>query len=108
MNIDYAHILTTLYPEALWGLNNNDYATLRWNDTNADAAPSQADLDAAWPQVEYDRAYAQARRQRHTAYGQPDGADALFLQWQRGEATEQDWLDAVQAVKDAHPYPSAP
>jgi len=32
-------------------------------------------------------------------------ADPLFFQWQRGEATEQDWLDAVQAVKDAHPYP---
>jgi hypothetical protein len=34
-------------------------------------------------------------------------ADPLFFQWQRGEATEQEWLDAVQAVKDAHPYPEA-
>lgn len=32
-------------------------------------------------------------------------ADPLFFQWQRGDATEQEWLDAVQAVKDAHPYP---
>ena len=32
-------------------------------------------------------------------------ADPLFFKYQRGEATEQEWLDAVQAVKDAHPYP---
>lgn len=32
-------------------------------------------------------------------------ADPLFFQWQRGDATQQEWLDAVQAVKDAHPYP---
>jgi hypothetical protein len=29
------------------------------------------------------------------------------MQYQRGDATEQEWLDAVQAVKDAHPYPEA-
>jgi len=32
-------------------------------------------------------------------------ADPLFFQWQRETATEQEWLDAVQAVKTAHPYP---
>jgi hypothetical protein len=32
-------------------------------------------------------------------------ADPLFFQYQRGDKTEQEWLDAVQAVKDAHPYP---
>lgn len=32
-------------------------------------------------------------------------SDPIFMQYQRGEATEQEWLDAVQAVKDANPYP---
>jgi len=32
-------------------------------------------------------------------------SDPIFFQYQRGDATEQEWLDAVQAVKDAHPYP---
>lgn len=32
-------------------------------------------------------------------------ADPLFFGWQRGDNTEQEWLDAVQAVKDANPYP---
>lgn len=35
-------------------------------------------------------------------------SDPLFFGWQRGENTEQEWLDAVQAVKDANPYPEAP
>lgn len=35
-------------------------------------------------------------------------ADPLFFGWQRGDNTKQEWLDAVQAVKDANPYPEAP
>lgn len=34
-------------------------------------------------------------------------SDPLFFGWQRGDNTEQEWLDAVQAVKDAYPYPEA-
>jgi hypothetical protein len=70
--------------------------------------PTQAELDAAWPQVAYDREYASVRAARHAAYAAPDGPDAIFLQWQRGDATEKQWLDAVQAIKDANPYPAAP
>ena len=103
---DYAAVLTVLYPEALWGLNNNDLGTLSWDEGNADAVPSQEMLDAAWPQVEHDRAYAQVEAQRHAAY--VSDADPLFFKWQRGTGTEQAWRDAVQAVKDAHPYPDAP
>jgi len=43
--------------------------------------------------------------ERREAY-QTD-SDPLFFGWQRGENTEQEWLAAVQAVKDAHPYPEA-
>jgi hypothetical protein len=32
-------------------------------------------------------------------------SDPLFFGWQRGDNTEQEWLDAVEAVKQAHPYP---
>jgi hypothetical protein len=108
--MDYALVLTYHpdYAGRLWGMSNNDYATLVWDDGNDIPVPSQAELDAAWPQVEYDRAHASVRNERHAAYAAPDGPDAIFLQWQRGDATEQDWLDAVQAVKDAHPYPDAP
>lgn len=42
-------------------------------------------------------------RARRVAYTQQ--ADPLFFKWQRGEATEQEWLDAVAAVRAAHPDP---
>ena len=103
---DYAAVLTAIRPDSLWGMTDNDYSTLRWDESNADAKPTKKELDAAWPQVEHDRAYAQVERERHAAY--ISDADPLFFKWQRGTGTEQAWRDAVQAVKDAHPYPDAP
>lgn len=104
--MDLAAVLTALYPNSLWGETDNDYATLVWDESNADPKPTLAELEAAWAQVEHDRAYAQVQQARQTAYQQT--TDPIFFDWQRGEATEQDWADAVQAVKDAHPYPAAP
>ena len=104
--MNLAAVLTALYPDALWGETNNDYATLVWDESNADPKPTLAELEAAWAQVQYDRAYAQVQQARQAAYQQT--TDPIFFDWQRGEATEQDWTDAVQAVKDAHPYPAAP
>jgi hypothetical protein len=53
----------------------------------------------------YDRELAQVQETRRQAYIRD--ADPLFFGYQRGENTEQEWLDAVQAVKDANPYPEA-
>ena len=100
---DYTAVLTALYPDAEWTLNGDDYSGLTWLSDSP--KPSKKTLDDAWPQVEYDREVAQVRAARHAAYAAPDGPDAIFLQWQRGDASEQEWLDAVQVVKDAHPYP---
>ncbi len=30
-------------------------------------------------------------------------SDPIYMKWQRGEATEQEWLDAVEAIKIAWP-----
>jgi hypothetical protein len=104
--IDIETTLLFAYRGAEWALSDNDYATLEWYSDSP--KPTLAELEAAWPQAQYQRAYDQVRFARHAAYAAPDGADAVYLQWQRGDATEQEWLDAVQAVKDAHPYPDAP
>jgi hypothetical protein len=64
-------------------------------------------VDGAWvvpvPPVPTVEEVEEARR-----YAYQNTADPLFFSWQRGENTEQEWLDAVQAVKDAHPYPVDP
>jgi len=108
--MDYALVLThhADYAGRLRGMTDNDYSTLVWDDANDIPMPSQADLDARGPQVIYEREMLRVRAERHAAYAAPDGPDAIFLQWQRGDASEQEWLDAVQAVKDAHPYPEQP
>jgi hypothetical protein len=68
--------------------------------------PTEAELQALWPTVEYEWAYEIVENARQEAYRQT--SDPIFFEYQRGDATEQEWLDAVQAVKDAHPYPEAP
>jgi len=103
--MDIALILTDKYADTVWTLEGNDYEGLEWLDDSP--KPTKKALEALWPEVQNARAVAQVRLARHQAYAAPDGADAIFLQYQRGDATEQAWLDAVQAVKDAHPYPEA-
>ena len=101
--MDIPAVLAAIRPGAHWSLNGDEYSGLTWLDDSP--KPTKKTLDDAWPQVQYEREYAQVRVARHAAYAAPDGPDAIFFRWQRGDATEQEYLDAVQAVKDAHPYP---
>jgi hypothetical protein len=32
-------------------------------------------------------------------------ADPIFFKWQRGEATEQEWLDKIEEIRARYPYP---
>ena len=41
------------------------------------------------------------KEQRQQAYEQE--ADPQFFKWQRGEATEQEWLDKVQQIRERYP-----
>ena len=51
-------------------------------------------------QLQADRA-EQTRQQRQAAYQQE--ADPLFFKWQRGEATQQEWLDKIAEIKQRYP-----
>jgi hypothetical protein len=98
---DYAAVLTANYPGAEWSISGNDYDTLEW--FSASTKPTQAELDAAWPQVDYDDQVTAVETTRRTQYeAQSDG---LFFEWQRGTNTKEAWEAAVQAVKNANPYP---
>ena len=97
---DYAAVLTANYAGTQWTLNGG-YDTLVW--LSAGAPPTQAELDAQWPQVEYNDKVIAVETTRRTQYeAQSDG---LFFEWQRGTNTQAAWETAVQAVKDANPYP---
>jgi len=99
--MDIPAILSRRYAGTEWSLNGDDYIGLTW--LSEGEPPSEAELTALWPTVQYETQYAQVEQARQSAYQQT--ADPLFFEYQRGDATEQEWLDAVQAVKTAHPYP---
>jgi hypothetical protein len=102
--IDYTAILNANYPGTQWSLDGESYNGLNWLDSSP--KPTQAELDAQWPTVQYDKQYAQVEQNRRVAYeAQSDG---LFFEWQRGTNTKENWETAVQAIKDANPYPPAP
>ena len=100
--MDISLILTEQYAGSEWTLNGDNYSGLTWlSDT---PKPTLEELEGHWQQVQFDVAYARVQKERQAKYQAE--SDPVFFDFQRGEATEQDWLDAVQAVKDAHPYPA--
>ena len=100
---DYAMVLTANYAGTQWTLNGA-YDTLVWLSDGT--PPTQAELDAQWPQVSYNSQVVIVETNRRTQYeAQSDG---LFFEWQRGTNTQAAWEAAVQAVKDANPYPPNP
>jgi hypothetical protein len=99
--MDIPMILSRKYPEALWRMEGEDYSDLTWNSEGK--PPTEAELEALWPEVRYEVAYEQVEKARQIAY--TTTSDPIFFEYQRGDKTEAEWLAAVQAVKDAHPYP---
>jgi len=70
-----------------------------------DMTPEEKSEREAWAAEEPARQYAAIQETRRQAY-QRD-ADPLFFGFQRGDNTEQEWLDAVAKVKADNPYPEA-
>jgi hypothetical protein len=102
--MDITLVLSRRYPGAEWTLNGDTYDGLVW--LSEGDAPSEAELSAEWAQVEFEVAYEAVETARATAYQAE--SDPIFFQYQRGDATEADWLAAVEAVKVAYPYPVDP
>lgn len=102
--MNYADILCYEYPNALWVMeDSSDYSTLKWDESNIDSKPTKSELDKIGEKLPYTLEYQKVEQNRLAAYQKI--ADPLFFGFQRGDNTEQQWLDAVQSVKDANPYP---
>lgn len=72
---------------------------------NPEPQPSSAEIAKAAKDGAFQREYDAVNIARAIAYAAPGGSDGIFFKYQRGEATEQEWLDAVTAINDANPYP---
>ena len=95
---DYAAVLTDLYPNARAGLDNNDYSTLRWDESNTDPVPSQEELDTAWPAVRDARAWAQVRAERDRLLADCDWTQVADAPLTAG--VKQAWADYRQTLRD--------
>ena len=100
--MDITLILSRNYVGAEWTLDGDSYSGLTWLSEDV-VKPTLEELEAQWAQVQYEAEFERVEKARQIAYR--ESSDPVFFSYQRGEATEQEWLDAVQAVKDAHPYP---
>lgn len=99
--MDISLILSRKFSGTEWTLNGETYDGLTW--LSAGNAPVESNLEALWPEVQYEVAYERVEQARQIAYR--ESSDPIFFEYQRGDKTEAEWLAAVQAVKDAHPYP---
>jgi hypothetical protein len=78
-----------------------EYAdAVTWID--ARPQPSWSDIQAALPDAEKQAANDKAKQARADAYR--NEADPLYFGWQRGENTEQAWLDKVAEIRARFPY----
>ena len=98
--IDIPAVLSAIRPGAVWALNGDEYDGLDWQDDSP--KPTFDEIVAAWPSVQTARANESARRARLVAFR--DEADPLFFGWQRGENTEQVWLDKCAEIRARFPY----
>ena len=98
--MDLSAVLTYLRPNAEWALNGDTYDGLNWFGPGD--PPTLAECETAWPTVRTLQSNKVASAQRHQAFIAE--ADPLFFAWQRGEGTEQEWLDKVADIRARYPY----
>lgn len=93
--------LQSLCPGAEWVLRGNEYSGLEWLDTKQ-AKPTEVEVIAEVAKLQAELPNKIAKENRAEAYKLE--ADPLFFKAQRGEATQQEWLDKVAEIQQRFPY----
>jgi len=104
MTPDYAAVLSSIRPGALWMLEGDDYAGLTWLDDSP--KPTKKTLDDAWPQVQYDNEVAAIKAERRARYAAE--TDGLYFEAMRGDGNLDEWNAATAQVRADLPYPESP
>lgn len=93
--------LQALRPGAEWVLRGNEYSGLEWLDTKQ-ALPTEEEINAEIARLQAELPNKLAKENRAAAYKLE--ADPLFFKAQRGETTQQEWLDKIEEIKQRFPY----
>ena len=89
------------FPNTSWTLSGEEYSGLTWLDSTP--KPTEDELKTLWPQAKKEYSIKNIKQARQEAYQKE--SDPIFFQWQRGEAEEQDWKNAVKLIEERYPYP---
>ena len=100
--MDISLILSKRYAGTNWTLSGDSYSGLTWLSEDIEK-PTFEELQLHWEDVQIEVATEAIRNQRLSAYREE--SDPIFFDYQRGEATEEEWLNAIQDIKDRYPYP---
>jgi hypothetical protein len=101
MTPTYGWAFRRLLPGAKWICRDADeYENYEWLDERPQ--PKKAECDAVIPDILAERDRVLARANRHQAFIAE--ADPLFFAWQRGEATEEEWLAKCAEIRARFPY----
>jgi len=98
--MDIALTLHKLRPNAAWSLEENRYETLVWKDDSPQ--PTYQEVLDAWETIQFEVDRENVKKLRRAAY--QEEADPLFFEYQRGDVTEQEWLDKIAEIKARFPY----
>jgi hypothetical protein len=106
MSVDYALVLTYHpdYVGRLWGMTDNDYATLVMADDGP--KPTKAALESRYDAVALEIETKQieaARRLRYQAE-----TDGLYFDAMRGDGNLDAWNAATAQIRADLPYPETP
>lgn len=99
--MDIALILESKFKGSQWALNGNDYSSLEWLDSTD--KPTEEELENLWPLVNYETAVKAIEVLRSEAYR--NISDPIFFRYQRGEATQEEWVSSVNSIREKFPYP---
>jgi len=101
--IEITDAVVTLRPGAEWSMNDDDVEGIIWHTQGVEPLTS-AEVAAEVARLEAIEAAEQPRRERRAAFQAE--SDPLFFEWQRGEGTEQAWLDKVAEIRARYPDPA--
>jgi hypothetical protein len=99
--------LKSLYPNAEWAIEDEDYNKIRWTKNQPNLLPTLEQLQQEAARLEEVEISLEYQRKRRTEY--PSVADQLDMLWHAmdtGALPRVDsFYDAIKAVKDTNPKP---
>jgi hypothetical protein len=98
--ITTAQAVVSLRPGVEWTMAGDDVENITWHTEGAEPL-TQAEVEAEVARLEAIEAAEVPRRARQAAF--QTESDPLFFKWQRGESTEQAWLDKVAEIRLRYP-----